>query len=192
MNVEELMQRDVATVSPGASLKDAARLLVENHVSGLPVVDEARDVLGVLSETDIVAAEAGGRQTLVGEAMTTPAVTIEADRPVIDAAKLMVGRTVNRLPVVTDGKLVGIITRADLVRAFVRSDPEIAAEIRDDETLRRFWVDAHRVRIEVAEGAVTLSGALDWSADLDLLRGYVRRVPGVVSVRTEPERELGT
>jgi CBS domain-containing protein len=189
MNLVELMQRHVVTAPPGTSLKDAARLLVENHVSGLPVIDEAGGVLGVLSEADIIVAEAGGRHTLVGEVMTTPAITIQSDRLVVDAAKLMAVDGVNRLPVVEHGKLVGIITRGDLVRAFVRSDTEIAAEIRNDEAVRRFWLDPHRIRIEVTEGAVTLSGALDSGADLDLLCGYVRRVPGVLSVRTAPAGE---
>jgi CBS domain-containing protein len=67
MKVAELMRREVVTVPPGASLKDAARLLVEKRISGMPVVDDAGGVLGVLSETDIVAAEAGGSHTLVGK-----------------------------------------------------------------------------------------------------------------------------
>lgn len=184
MKVAELMTREVVSVAPGASLKQAARLLVENRISGLPVVDEAGVVVGVLSETDIVAAEAGGAHTLVGQAMTTPPVTVEAHRLVVDGAKLMLADAVNRLPVLEDGKLVGILTRRDLVRAFVRSDAEIAEEIRGDVVLRRFWPDPRSVRVEVEDGQVTLNGVLDRNADVELLCGYVRRVPGVLGVRT--------
>lgn len=80
--------------------------------------------------------------------MTAPALTVEARRPVDAAAKLMVERGVNRLPVVDDGKLVGIVTRADLVRAFVRSDAEIEQEIRDDVVARGMWLDKHSVHVE--------------------------------------------
>jgi CBS domain-containing protein len=184
MKVADLMTREVVSVPPGASLKEAAGLLVENSISGLAVVDEKGGVLGVLSETDIVAAEAGGAHTLVGEAMTTPPVTIDADRLAVDAAKLMIADSVNRLPVLENGKLVGIVTRADLVRAFVRTDAEIAEEIRHDAVVRSLWPDPHSLRIEVEEGAVTISGVLDAHTDEQLLCGYVRRVPGVVSVRT--------
>jgi CBS domain-containing protein len=185
MKVADLMTREVVSVPPGASLKEAAGLLIERGISGLPVVDAEGGVLGVLSETDIVAAEAGGSRTLVGQAMTAPAVTIDADRLAVDAAKLMVADSVNRLPVLENGKLVGILTRADLVRAFVRTDTEIAEEIRNDAVVRSLWPDPHSLRVEVEEGAVTISGVLDSHTDEQLLSGYVRRVPGVVSVRTE-------
>lgn len=145
--------------------------------------------MGVLSETDIVAAEAGGSHTLVGEAMATPPVTIDADRLAVDAAELMIADSVSRLPVLENGKLVGIVTRADLVRAFVRTDGEIAEEIRDDAVVRSLWPDPHSLRIQADAGAVTISGVLDAHADEQLLSGYVRRVPAVVSVRTEFARE---
>src|SRR5512132_1445511 len=108
MRVEDVMTRDVVTVPPGASLKEAARLLVEHRISGLPVVDNESHVLGVISEADLLTKEAGGSQLrspfawlpelggeadrskldarLVGEAMTAPAVMIEANRPLAVAA----------------------------------------------------------------------------------------------------------
>ena len=83
---------------------------------------------------------------------------------------------------VEDGKLVGIVTRADLVRAFVRSDAEIAQEIRDDVVVREVWLDKHSVQVEVEDGEVTLAGTLDNRADAEVLEALVRRVPGVVGV----------
>ena len=114
---------------------------------------------------------------LVGEAMTTPALTIEAHLPVSLAARRMIERGVNRLPVVEDGKLVGIVTRADLVRAFVRSDAEIAREIREDVVVRRLRLDEHSVQVEVEDGEVTLTGTLDDRADAQSLEELVSKVP---------------
>jgi CBS domain-containing protein len=95
----------------------------------------------------------------------------------------MIDEQVNRLPVVTDdGVLVGIVTRADLVRAFVRSDAEIAAEIREDVVLRALWIVPEQVTVAVEDGAVELSGHVGTRADAELASALTRRVPGVVSV----------
>jgi CBS domain-containing protein len=204
MNVRDVMTMEVATVRPTDSLKEVARLLAQRNISGAPVVDAEGAVLGVVSEGDILVKERGpaeptrtflrfrrpsepGRRaksaaTTAAEAMTTPAVVIGPERPVTAAAKLMLERGVNRLPVVTDGRLVGIVTRADLVRAFCRSDSELEREIRSDVLERKLWVPAGTVGVSVVEGAVTLSGVLDTETDADVLVRLVERVPGVVSV----------
>jgi CBS domain-containing protein len=209
MKIEDLMTRKVVTVQPGATLKDAARLLVEHRISGLPVVDNEDHVLGVVTEADVLSKEADEllpsplawlvgfdvevdrsklEARLVGEAMTTPALTIEAYRPVSLAARRMIERGVNRLPVVEDGKLVGIVTRADLVRAFVRSDAEIAREIREDVVVRRLQLDEHSVQVEVDNGEVTLTGTIDSRAGAHLLGALVSKVPGVVGVHSKLAR----
>lgn len=154
MQVHQIMTRKVLTVGPEASLRDVATILVEHGISGIPVCDAEWRVLGVVSEGDILfkahdptsgrkggqlahledgtdlRAVAKSQASTAGEAMTAPAITIEPDRSVADAARLMVERGVNRLPVVTDGRLAGIVTRTDVVRAFTRSDSEIEAEVR--------------------------------------------------------------
>ena len=146
------------TVEPLTPLKEVARLLVERRVSGVPVVDDDGTVVGVVSEGDILVKERDRQSpaSLLGhllewdegnrlrreardaaDAMTGPAVTIRPSRSVSEAASLMLDRSVNRLPVVDQhGKLVGIVTRADLVRAFARSDEEIEREIREDVIVR--------------------------------------------------------
>lgn len=203
MKVQDLMTRDVTTVTPTISLRDAAALLAQNGISGVPVVSETGDVVGVLSEADIVV-KAGGevarnrmlawllesdlgrgdkiRAVTVGDAMSAPAMTISPKRPVHEAARLMVDESVNRLPVVERGSLVGIITRADIVRAFTRSDDELVEEIRDDILRRTFWLEPGRVTVNVADGHVTLRGEVETEADEELLPHLVARVPGVVSV----------
>jgi predicted transcriptional regulator len=117
--------------------------------------------------------------------MTSPALTIEPCRPVAEAAKLMVEKGINRLPVVSGGRLVGIVTRADLVRAFHRPDEEIEHEISDDVLLSTLWIDPGRVSISVSNGEVSLSGEVETRTQAELVEAYVRRVPGVVDVHSE-------
>ena len=208
MKVADIMTREVVTVPPGASLKHAANLLIEHRISGLPVVDDHGHVLGVVSEADILTKEAAGMDVpgplawlagfdvevdrskldarFVGEAMTSPPVTIAAHCSVSLAARRMSEKGINRLPVVAEGgELVGIVTRADLVRAFVRSDAEIATEIREDVILQRARLDKHSVRVEVEDGEVTLSGTIGRDHDARALEALVREIPGVVGVHSE-------
>ena len=203
MKVCDLMTSEVVTVTPTTSLRDAAVLLTEKGISGMPVVNDANEVVGVLSEADIVV-KAGGevarnrllgwlleadfgledkiRAETVGDAMTAPPVEISPKRPVHEAARLMVSENVNRLPVVERGKLVGIVTRADIVRAFTRSDAELVDEIRGDILRRTFWLEPGSVAVDVVDGHVTLRGEVETEADQELLPHFVARVPGVVSV----------
>jgi osmotically-inducible protein OsmY len=98
----------------------------------------------------------------------------------------MVEDEINRLPVVDDaGRIVGIVSRADLVRAFARSDDEILDEIRSDILRRTFWLEPGAVEVRVEAGAVELAGEVETTTDAELLPRLVRRVPGVVSVHAE-------
>ena len=205
MRVEDVMTTEVWTVRSETSLKDAADILVRKRISGLPVVDAENHVVGVLSEGDIVYKERGEAEKksllerwlelplpdvvsklearTVGQAMSAPAVTIGPKRPLTEAANRMVDEAVNRLPVVDDDwKLIGIVTRADLVRAFVRSDEEIAKEIRDDVIRRTLWIAPDSVEVVVEHGEVRLAGEVETKADAELIPAFAQRVPGVVSV----------
>ena len=205
MKVREIMTTDVLTIGPEAELRDVARLFVEHGISGLPVCGAQREILGVISEGDILFKEHGraneGQSLLarldgsaataadkaaavkVGEAMTAPAITVPPYCSVAEAARIMSEHGINRLPVVKGDEVVGIVTRTDLVRAFVRSDEEIHREIRDDVLRDTLWLEVPAVvRVEVDRGVVRLNGHLETSSDASLLVRLVGRVPGVVSV----------
>lgn len=206
MKIEELMTRDPVAVGPDTPLKDVATILLEHRISGVPVIGERLEVLGVVSEADIVAKEAGpeshdrrmiawllgGRELdeqklaarTAAEAMTSPAVTIAVGRTVTEAARLMTNDGIKRLPVVDDeGALIGIVTRTDLVRAFARTDREIEREIRDT-VLRTLWIEEPGLNLRVEHGEVRLSGKIQRRADAELLETFAARVPGVVAVHS--------
>jgi CBS domain-containing protein len=206
MKVSDLMSTEVLTATPETPLKEAAALLSLKGISGLPVVDATGAVVGVLSEADILVKSRGEQPhggimswllepdfdlqdkieaKTVGQAMSAPPVTIAPGRPVHEAAALMIAESVNRLPVVEQGKLVGILTRADVVRAFSRTDEEIADEIREEILRRTLWLEPGMVSLQVVDGIVHLQGEVETEADAELLPVFVARVPGVVSVRAD-------
>jgi CBS domain-containing protein len=206
MKVADVMTENVFTVTAETPLKVVATRMLEYCISGMPVVDGDR-VLGVISETDILFKEriAPDRKGVLdwlvhygedppqakleartaGEAMTTPAVTIASGRQVADAAALMLELRIDRLPVVDSGRLVGIVTRTDLVRAFTRSDELIEREIMEEGILRRFWMGPSEVTITVEQGNVLLEGRVDSEDLADSIVSYAERTPGVVSVESK-------
>jgi CBS domain-containing protein len=205
MKVRDLMTVNVYTVEPSTPLKLVATRMLEYGVSGMPVVEGNR-VVGVVSETDILYKECNAphRNGLVdwlvhyaedpplakleartaGEAMTTPAVTISPERSVADAASLMLDLGIDRLPVVVGDELIGIVTRANLVRAFVRTDEEIEREIKQSGLLRRLWADPQQVDVTVEEGNVVLDGHVETRDLAESLVAYAEQTPGVVSVES--------
>jgi CBS domain-containing protein len=205
MTVEQIMTRAVLSVGPETPIKDVARLLSEHHISGLPVRGADGSVLGVVSEADILRKEersqpasrgrlgrllrrADGTERkfaarTAGDAMTAPAVTARPTQSASDAASLMLARGVNRLPVVSAGRLVGIVTRADLVRAFHRSDAELEEEICEDVLVRMLWIEPGTIRVTVQDGVVDVVGTVETPTDVRLVKDFVRRVPGVVECR---------
>jgi CBS domain-containing protein len=202
MRVADVMTTQVLTVQPETTLKEVAELLGARGISGAPVVDASGLVLGVVSEADILAKERRPpRRTRVdrllgremhdpkadartaGEAMTAPAVTIGADRRVDAAAAMMLDRSVNRLPVIDrEGLLVGIVTRADLVRAFVHTDEQIEREIHDEVLLHELWLDPEEYTLSVKGGEVTVTSQARTDEERELLVRRISLVPGVVSV----------
>ena len=215
MKVSELMTEKVLTIGPEAPIKDVAKVLVANGISGLPVCDIEGDVLGVISEADILYKEHDPAESHIGgplgwiiegppdsktlikaealtarQAMTSPAITIAPYESVSYAARIMSERHVNRLPVVHHEKLVGIVTRGDLVRAFARTDAELEEELKQDVLQRVMWIDPGKVAVNVENGVATLSGRLPIRSDVEMLSKLAARIPGIVAVESTVEWDV--
>jgi CBS-domain-containing membrane protein len=214
MKVRDVMTRGVVTVPPEMSLREVARTLTEHQISGVPVVDEDGAILGVVSEADLLVKQLsrpvsrrlplewilGERHdpaelrrraaTTASEAMSAPAVTIDAGRPLREAAAVMIDRSVNRLPVTADGRLVGIVTRADLVRAYLRLDQEILHAVTEDVVRRTMWLDPAALDIDVRDGVVRLGGTVDRRSTARILEKLIGLVDGVALVESMLTWEL--
>jgi CBS domain-containing protein len=115
--------------------------------------------------------------------MTSPAITISPDATLVAAAKLMDQRRVKRLPVVdADHRLIGIVSRADLLKTFLRDDDEIREEVIRDVFMRVLWAEPERFEVTVDDGVVTLSGELQLRSSTVIAVRLTRKVDGVVDV----------
>ena len=197
--VADVMTADVVTADRQMSCKRAVSLMTERRLTAVPVVDDSRKVVGMVSEADVLRKqERRGRSgagllrssrrdhraeaRTVGGLMTSPAVTIGPDAPLDAAARLMNEHHFRRLPVVSaSGELAGVVSRRDLMKVFLRSDAEIGAEIRD--VLAGVLLEgADGITVSVRDGVATLTGAV---ADKDMQAAAARLasdVPGVVAV----------
>lgn len=206
MKVGDVMTTEVMTIGPDAPLKEAATVMVRAGISGIPVVDDQRKVIGIITEADFVTAEANrswGRQRRrllasifgeaethqarsVADAMTTDPHSIDRNSSVTEAARKMTDLGVKRLPVVTpDGTLEGIISRADVMGAFARPDAALRDEIYEDVALGVLQLHDSHVSVDVVDGVVTLSGTVPTRSEARLLEELTNRVEGVVSVTSD-------
>jgi CBS domain-containing protein len=195
------MTTEVATIEKSASLKEAARILIERRISGLPVVDEHGDLVGIVTEGDVLHQEtlrhpattlksflqgAEERALSVEQAMTKKVKTIGDEADHTEAARLMETSGVKRLPVTnSDGRLVGILSRSDILKVFARGDSEISQEIRSEVIERILWLEPASLTVDVADGVVTLEGTVPTKSDSRILEEMTRRIDGVVSVSAE-------
>jgi CBS domain-containing protein len=219
MNVAEIMTTPVITVTPEANVAEAARLMLEHRVSGLPVVNPAGAVVGVVSESDLLhRAETGTERRRsgwlrfladrgqladeyahsharkVGEVMTPVVVSVAPTAPLADAVGLMESRNVKRLPVIDGGRLVGIISRANVVRALLQSlsqeapkpGPVADAEIRASilaEIAKQPWTPRASLDVRVADGVAALHGSIGDERERLALRVLAENTTGVKEVR---------
>ncbi len=206
--IDQVMNRDVVKTLPDAPFKEVADLLARHAISGVPVVDRDDKVLGVVSETDLMfhqaaqdddaprpwyvparrsrsartaRAKAGARTAR--DLMSSPAVTIGPRQTVTEAARTMAAHHVERLPVIDEeGRLMGIVTRSDLLAVFRRPDEEVRDEIVDDVLVRTLWLAPHTIDVRVHDGVVTLTGKLQRRSEVPIAIRLTGRVDGVVSV----------
>jgi CBS domain-containing protein len=195
--VRDVMTTNVVVVDRTARFKDVARLMALHRVSAIPVVENGRHLAGIVSEADLLLKEAADREergwrrrergkadaVLASELMTTPVISIGPDASVRDAARLMHHERVKRLPVVdAEGFVIGIVSRRDLLKVFLRSDEEIERDIREDVLRRALWMDPKDLGVEVRGGVVTLHGEVERASLVPIIVGMVRGVDGVVDV----------
>lgn len=202
--VRDIMTASVVTARADTSYRDMVARVRRHRVSGLPVVDEDGKVIGVVSETDLLAPEAAGPgqgvhptwlphrkhvtadTATAGDLMTHPAVTTDPDELVANAARLMHSLKLQRLPVVDrDGRLVGIVSRSDVLSIFSRTDEEIRREVTQDVIMDGFFTDPSRFTVTVQDGIVTLGGAPGSVVLGESIVDQVRHLEGVVAVRDQ-------
>ena len=204
--VKDVMTTRVVSVRKDTSFEEMAAALRENRVSAFPVTDDDGKVIGVVSEADLLTKQAldGGydgmpgmitgllrhkeqgkaRGMTAGDLMTGPAVTVVPGDTVEDAARLMYKRKVKRLPVIdTDGRLAGIISRADVLSVFDRPDAEIRKEINGNVLVDEFLIEPDSLTATVKDGVVTLTGLPETNEVGHQIVHQVRHVQGVVAVR---------
>ncbi|MGB5534059.1 MAG: CBS domain-containing protein [Acidimicrobiia bacterium] len=204
MRVVDVMTTDVITAQPGWSLKQAARVMIDAGVSGLPVIGDNGIVVGIITEADFIETEAGrtiGRQrifdTVFGEkrtrtpstveaAMTRSPIVVDRNTTIAQAARLMTDRRVKRLPVVDpNGRLDGIVSRADILVAFARDDEAIADDVQRGVIRRILMLESRDVSVHVSDGVVMLSGQVPNRSDAELLEELVGRIEGVIQCESD-------
>jgi CBS-domain-containing membrane protein len=192
MNVVDLMTTEVISVSKSAGLRQAAQLMFKNRVSGLPIIEDDGTLAGIITEADFLRLEVerqeGNRGTgdTVGDVMSRGVVTVGPETEISEAAKIMAVQEVKRLPVVDDeGRLLGIISRADIVSLFTRPDDVIEDEIREDLIRRVLFIDPDDLVVEVANGVVTLRGEVPTQREASIIEELTGRLDGVFRVESD-------
>jgi CBS domain-containing protein len=201
--VRDVMSTHVIAAHASATYKELAAMLHDQRVSAFPVVDGDNKVIGIVSETDLLAREAlegtvpdtlasMPRQRersrvaglTAGELMTSPAVTIGPDEPVSHAARLMYNKRVKRLPVIgDDGALIGIVSRSDVLSVYSKPDAVIREEVSSELIRGAFLADPAAFTVSVTDGIVTLTGRPGTTAAGHGLVAAARHIEGVVAVR---------
>jgi len=217
MNASDVMVTDVITVKPNSNVQEVAALLLANRISAVPVIDDAGKLVGMVSEGDLLRrseADTGherswwlrllmGRENLAAEylrehsrriadVMTRGIISAEPDTPVADIATLLERYRIKRVPIIGNGKVVGIVSRANLIQALATFGKKLTspqsvtdAQLREKIASRlnsEPWVRPFLVNVTVTDGAVDLWGLVDSSVEKKALRVVVENTPGVKSV----------
>lgn len=206
MKAKEIMTSPVVTVTPQTPVQDAVRLMLEHHISGLPVINETGELVGIVTEADLLLKEAqpkpeqpvvdwfgrwlwlerwlsGYRKVkgrIVGEVMTHNVVTADEETPVHNLASRMMRFQVNRLPIVRGGQLVGIVTRADILKVFLRSDELLRKEAA--LVVKDFLLSGEEVQVSTDRGVLILRGRVASPGRRAALLRQLWEIDGVIAV----------
>jgi CBS-domain-containing membrane protein len=200
LTVADVMTTDVVTVAEDTPFKAIAATLAGHRISAVPVRNVHGGVAGVVSETDLLRKEEFQRSgkhwfhrkartkadaLTAGGLMSSPAVTVEGGCTLDEAARLMAARRITRLVVMDGDELTGIVTRSDLLSAFLAPDREILARVRRDVVDRGLWDDPFAIEVSVREGVVKLVGQVAKRSTVGFAEQLISGVDGVVGVRNE-------
>ncbi|MEU0833577.1 CBS domain-containing protein [Streptomyces sp. NPDC005969] len=192
-SVADLMTPTAVSVQRGTAFKEITRLLDEFGITAVPVLDDDRHPVGIVSEADLLRRRNAGSGTPTAvDLMSSPAITARPDWSAVRAARVMEKHRVKRLPVVdADDRLIGIVARSDLLQLFLRRDHAIQEEILEDVLTGALRLSPSALTVEVADGLVTLSGTVPRSSLLPVILRMCQSVDGVVDVidRLDYERD---
>ncbi|MFB6716887.1 CBS domain-containing protein [Streptomyces sp. NPDC056358] len=192
--VDDVMTHAVISANRRTPLKDVVKAMRQWRISALPVVSDEGRVVGVISEADLLLKAQGGdesRAVSAGQLMTVPAVTVTGNAGIAGAARLMARGHLKRLPVVDDdGSLVGVVSRGDLLKIYLRPDEDIAQELRELIMTRLIPAGSATVYVHVSDGIVRLNGIIPDPSLSDVLVRIARTVPGVVDVTARFDTEV--
>ncbi|WP_406731347.1 CBS domain-containing protein [Streptomyces sp. NBC_01794] len=210
--IGSVMTGDVVCVEFGTPFKEVARLLAHHRISGLPVVDDDERVIGVVSGTDLIRDQAGTARSpgpsphprplpdgqdigdrdvrvgahSAGRLMSKPAVTVHAEDTVAVGARMMAQHGVERLPVVDEeDRLVGIVTRRDLLQLFLRPDAHLHREVVEEVLGGALGLPLAAVAVDVHDGVVTLTGEVERRVEATVAQRMTQQVDGVIDVVPE-------
>jgi CBS domain-containing protein len=210
-SVASVMSSPVVTVTPETSFKDAVRTLRRKRVSGLPVVDQDGRLVGIVTEGDLLNKvekrdpdayvleskrdrldRARATALDVASVMSTEVTTVRPDFPIALAAREMHSRGFKRLPVVDEaGKLVGIVSRGDLLKVFLRSDAQVRADVRRVLATAEKHQGGRKLTAKVDGGIVDLAGVFEETSRLEATVRAVTAIDGVIGVRSRMTTEVG-
>lgn len=209
MKAKDIMTSPVITVTAHTPIRDAVRLMLERRISGLPVVDRAGNLVGIVTEADLLLKEAAPRPgapvvdwigrwlwlerwlsahrkaegRTVGEVMTHNVIVADEDTTVHVLASRMMRFQVNRIPVVRGRQLVGIVTRADILRLFLRNDQALLDDAR--RVVKEFALFGEEIQVSVDHGVVVLRGRVAAPGRRTRLLQRVEEIDGIVTVDDE-------
>lgn len=209
LQARDIMTWPVITARPNTTIKDLAAMMTTHRISGIPIVTEEQELVGIVTEGDLLykevlprphepaaivrrlpirgiveAAEHARKAEAVRafEIMTSPVLTVGEDAAVHEIADVMIRHGINRVVVIRAGRVAGIVSRADVLKAFRRPDAELAETIQES-LVHDLWIDTSRVTVEVRQGVVFLEGEVERKSEVALAEKWAAMADGVVDVR---------